>query len=94
LEGACIDYRTTVYPIHLEILNRQISLLQAKLSPQLTPPHLDSPFRISSLLLTLMKKMCSYVDSVGDIIPRLFEGTRCDMQTRNECSEILREKLR
>jgi len=41
-----------------------------------------------------MKKMCSYVDSVGDIIPRLFEGTRCDMQTRNESSEILREKLR
>lgn len=38
--------------------------------------------------------MCSYVDSVGDIIPRLFEGTRCDTQTRNESSEILREKLR
>lgn len=85
LEAACVEYRSTVYPIHLDILNQQIALLSPSSS-------LEQPFKISTLLIALQKKMCSYVDSVGDIVPRLIEGSRCE--GRQEMGELLREKLR
>lgn len=87
MEAACMEYRTTLYPIHLDILNQQIALL---LPP--SPSPLQHPHEISSLLITLQKKVCSYVDSLGDIVPRLIEGSRCE--GRQEMSELLREKLR
>lgn len=67
LEAACMEYRTTLYPVHLNILNQQIALL---LAPSLSSP-LEHSIKISSLLITLQKKVCSYVDSVADIVPRL-----------------------
>lgn len=86
LEAACIEYRTALYPVHLDILNQQIALLHSPL-----PDH-HHTLRISTLLITLQKKLCSYVDSLGDIVPRLLEGSRCE--GRQEMGELLREKLR
>jgi hypothetical protein len=88
LEAACTEYRTALYPVHLDILNQQIALLHSTLPLPLP----DQTLRISTLLITLQKKLCSYVDSVGDIVPRLLEGWRCE--GRQEMGELLREKLR
>lgn len=68
-----MEYRTTIYPVHLDILNRQFALL---LAPSPSSP-LEQPLKISSLLITLQKKLCSYVDSLGDMAPRLILGSRC-----------------
>jgi hypothetical protein len=83
LEAACCEYRTSIYPIHLDILNQQIAILQTPLAASSS-----DTIRISRMLVALQKKLCSYVDSVGDIVPRLLEGSRCD--GRVELSETLK----